>query len=51
MNIEEVRKVFWLKSNRRPVGKLLDQGQRTKERLKWAWKQPTIYWKGERYGS
>jgi hypothetical protein len=36
MNIEEARKVIWLKSNPRTLGKLLDEGYLTKERLKWA---------------
>jgi len=36
MNIEEARKVLWLKSNPRPLGKLLDEGYLTKDRLEWA---------------
>src|SRR6266540_3597697 len=36
MNIEEARKVFWLKSNYRPLGELLDEGYLTNERLEWA---------------
>ncbi len=36
MNIEEARKVFWLKSNHRPLGELLDEGYLTKDRLEWA---------------
>ncbi len=36
MNIEEARKVLWLKSNHRPLGELLDEGYLTKERLEWA---------------
>jgi len=36
MNIEEARKVVWLKSNPRPLGELLDEGYLTKERLQWA---------------
>lgn len=36
MNIEEARKVAWLKSNPRPLGELLDEGYLTKERLEWA---------------
>jgi hypothetical protein len=36
MNIEEARKVLWLKSNPRPLGELLDEGFLTKDRLEWA---------------
>jgi hypothetical protein len=36
MNIEEARKVLWLKSNHRPLGELLDEGYLTKDRLEWA---------------
>src|SRR6266545_7271281 len=36
MNIEEARKVFWLKNNHRPLGELLDEGYLTKDRLEWA---------------
>lgn len=36
MNIEEARKVLWLKSNPRPMGELLDEGYITRERLEWA---------------
>lgn len=36
MNIEEARKVLWLKSNPRPLGELLDEGYLTKDRLEWA---------------
>jgi hypothetical protein len=36
MNIEEARKVLWLKSNHRPLGELLDEGYLSKERLEWA---------------
>jgi hypothetical protein len=36
MNIEEARKVLWLKSNPRPLGELLDAGYLTEDRLKWA---------------
>ena len=36
MNIEEARKVLWLKSNPRSLGELLDKGYLTKERLEWA---------------
>jgi hypothetical protein len=36
MNIEEARKVLWLKSNPRPLGELLDEGYLTQERLEWA---------------
>lgn len=36
MNIDDARKVLWLKSNPRPLGELLDEGYLTKERLEWA---------------
>ena len=36
MNIEEARKVLWLKSNPRPLGELLDEGDLTQDRLEWA---------------
>lgn len=36
MNIEEARKVLWLKSNPRPLGELLDEGFLTRDRLEWA---------------
>jgi len=36
MNIEEARKVLWLKSNPRALGELLDEGYLTKDRLQWA---------------
>ncbi len=36
MNIEEAKKVLWLKSNPRPIGELLNEGYLTKERLEWA---------------
>ena len=36
MNIEEARKVVWLKSNPRPLGELMDEGYLTEERLRWA---------------
>jgi hypothetical protein len=36
MNIEEARKVLWLKTNPRPLGELLDEGLLTKENLEWA---------------
>lgn len=36
MNIEEARKVLWLKSDPRPLGELLDEGYLTKDRLEWA---------------
>jgi hypothetical protein len=36
LNIEEARKVLWLKSNPRPLGELLDDGYLTNERLEWA---------------
>lgn len=36
MNIEEARKVIWLKSNPRPLGELLDEGYLTPSKLIWA---------------
>lgn len=36
MNIEEAKKVLWLKSNPRPIGELLNEGYLTKDRLEWA---------------
>jgi hypothetical protein len=36
MNLEEARKVLWLKSNPRPVGELLDEGYLDQQRLEWA---------------
>jgi hypothetical protein len=36
MNIEEARKVLWLKSKPRPLGELLDAGYLTDDRLEWA---------------
>ncbi len=36
MNIEEARRVLWVRSNHRPLGELLDEGYLTKERLEWA---------------
>jgi hypothetical protein len=36
MNIEEARKVLWLKSNHRPLGELLDEGFLSRDRLEWA---------------
>src|SRR6266536_3007599 len=39
MNIEEARKILWLKSNHRPLGELLDEGYLTKDRLEWAAKK------------
>ena len=36
MNIDEARKVLWLKSNRRPLGDLLDEGFLNPSRLEWA---------------
>jgi hypothetical protein len=36
MNIEEARKVLWLKVNPRPIGELLDEGYLDKQRLEWA---------------
>jgi hypothetical protein len=39
MNIEEARKVLWLKSNPRPLGELLDEGFLTRDQLEWAAKR------------
>lgn len=36
MNIEEARKVLWLKSNPRPIGELLNEGYLNQSRLEWA---------------
>jgi hypothetical protein len=36
MTIAEARKVMWLKTNYRPIGELLDQGQLSISDLKWA---------------
>ncbi len=36
MNLEEARKVLWLKSNHRPLGELLDEGYLNQSRLEWA---------------
>jgi hypothetical protein len=36
MNLEEARKVLWLRSNPHPLGELLDEGYLTRERLEWA---------------
>jgi hypothetical protein len=36
MNIQEARKVLWLKNNRRPLGELLDEGFLTQSQLEWA---------------
>lgn len=36
MNIEEAKKVLWLKTNPRPIGELLAEGILTKENLEWA---------------
>lgn len=36
MTVEMARKVLWLRSNRRPLGELLDEGYLTPERLAWA---------------
>lgn len=36
MNIEDARKVLWLKNNPRPLGELLDEGYLNQERLEWA---------------
>jgi hypothetical protein len=36
VNIEEARKVLWLKSNPRPIGELLNEGYLNQSRLEWA---------------
>jgi hypothetical protein len=36
MNLEEARKVLWLRSNPRPLGELQDEGYLTSSRLEWA---------------
>ena len=36
MNIDEARKVVWLKNNPRPLGELMEDGYLNEERLKWA---------------
>jgi hypothetical protein len=36
MNIDEARKVLWLKNNHRPLGELLDEGFLNQSRLVWA---------------
>jgi len=36
MNLEEARKILWLKNNRRPIGELLDEGYLTPSKLEWA---------------
>ncbi|MGD0750500.1 MAG: hypothetical protein ABSA23_03720 [Anaerolineales bacterium] len=36
MNPEEARNVLWLRNNPRPLGKLLEEGYLTKDRLEWA---------------
>jgi len=36
MNLEEARKVLWLKSNHRPLGELFDEGYLNQTRLEWA---------------
>ena len=36
MNLEEARKVLWLKSNPRPLGELIEEGYLNTERLEWA---------------
>ena len=36
MNLEEARKVLWLKSNPRPIGELLNEGYLNQSRLEWA---------------
>lgn len=36
MNIEEAKKVLWLKSNPRPIGELLSEGYLNQSRLEWA---------------
>jgi hypothetical protein len=36
MNLDEARKVLWLKNNHRPLGELLDEGFLNQSRLEWA---------------
>ncbi len=36
MNLEEARKVLWLKSNPRPIGELVTEGYLNQSRLEWA---------------
>ena len=36
VNIEEAKKVLWLKSNPRPIGELLNEGYLNQSRLEWA---------------
>jgi hypothetical protein len=36
MSLQEARAVLWLRSNRRPLGELLDEGFLTQARLEWA---------------
>ena len=36
MDLNEARKVLWLRSNPRPLGELLDEGYLTASRLEWA---------------
>jgi len=36
MSVDEARRVLWLRSNRRPLGELLDEGFLTQDRLEWA---------------
>jgi hypothetical protein len=36
MNLTEARKVYWLSSNHRPFGELLDEGYLDQSRLEWA---------------
>jgi hypothetical protein len=36
MTIDEARNVMWVRPNREPIGKLLDKGYLTQDRLRWA---------------
>ncbi len=36
MNLEEARKVYWLRNNRKTLGQLLDEGYLNQSRLEWA---------------
>jgi hypothetical protein len=36
MNLTEARKVYWLSTNHRPLGELLDEGYLDRSRLEWA---------------
>jgi len=39
MNLNEARKILWLRNNPRPLGELLDEGYLTESRLEWAAKR------------